>query len=84
MYTLIYIRHFPTYHGEFALKNIDEISHLSTTMGDLLWQQITQFVDFMSNAHAELKSPEKLVYVIGIINQLKVKFPVWKSHNYRH
>ena len=48
-------------------------------MGDLLWQQITQFVDFMSNAHAELKSPEKLVYVIGIINQLKVKFPVWKS-----
>ncbi|KAF6062942.1 Vps51/Vps67 family protein [Candida albicans] len=25
--------------------------------------QITQFVDFMSNAHAELKSPEKLVYV---------------------
>ena len=60
--------------GKFALKNIDdEFAHLSTTMGDLLWQQITQFVDFMSNAHAELKSPEKLVYVIGIINQLKVK-----------
>ena len=60
--------------GEFTVKNIDDVlAQLSTTMGDSLWQQITKFVDFMSDAQADLKSPEKLVYVIGIINQLKVK-----------
>ena len=60
--------------GSFKIEIFDDaFKKLSTIMDDLFWKQISEFLDFISKLGESVASVEKVVYITGIISQLKSK-----------
>ncbi|EMG45582.1 hypothetical protein G210_4234 [Candida maltosa Xu316] len=60
--------------GDFTIKDFDdEFVKLSNTMNDLLWDQISKLLDIILEFTQDITAVDKIIFVIGIINQLKVK-----------
>lgn len=66
--------------GDFKVEEFDnEFKKLSTTMNDLFWDQISKFLEFISIVSESVTTTDKIVYIIGITNQLKEKISTMES-----
>lgn len=66
--------------GDFKVEEFDnEFRKLSTTMNDLFWDQISKFLEFISKVSESVTTTDKIVYIIGITNQLKEKISTMET-----